>query len=511
MRYIRPERVHRGVLNLHDWWGRAQSQGAKHLLPLLALLEVGAGITESVHFEESPNEYEFWDRYFLIREGAAKPYFVPLTRQRAEKGYPHSNAATIRKNRFWRTWGAGTLTQGANGESIWSLSANYSRIFVEKALKKSGVVSRVPVVDLATILFRHDSFESDASAKTLEETFRARFPMHQSDYDRIFLFVDEAEEGLFVSEQPTEDDYIRAIESTIIEEKSVADLAQEESQRHETKLEKDDAVLIEVRELLALGTSGIILAGVPGTSKTWYAHQIAKELVKQPDTHVFRVQFHPSYGYEDFIEGFIPDDSTKSGFRIVDRVFLKACEVATKTQEQVVVVVDEINRGDPARVFGELLTYIETGYRGTPFLLPYSGRPASIPPNLLVIGTMNPADRSIVHLDQALVRRFDHVHLHPSRETLAMFLEGSSSLTKSQIDRMCNWFDEVQKIAPIGHTYFRDATSVERIATIWKYRISPMLGFALEAEEAKLLNVRKMFEKLMVDLSAASDESAASE
>jgi 5-methylcytosine-specific restriction protein B len=112
MAWIKPERVKHALKNLSDWHKSAPDQGSKHLLPLLALLEQGAGVTGTkIEFKERPHEYDFWTRYFLLGDDAKKPYFNPLTLRRAEVNYPHSNAATIRKKTFDLKWHAGTLDQ----------------------------------------------------------------------------------------------------------------------------------------------------------------------------------------------------------------------------------------------------------------------------------------------------------------------------------------------------------------------------------------------------------------
>ena len=96
------------------------------------------------------------------------------------------------------------------------------------------------------------------------------------------------------------------------------------------------------------------------------------------------MQFHPSLGYEDFVEGHSPSEEAKSGFTIIPKRFIKAIEVACCDMSRpFVFIIDEINRGDPARIFGELLTYIEAGWRDTKFPLPYSGGSIAVPRNLI--------------------------------------------------------------------------------------------------------------------------------
>jgi 5-methylcytosine-specific restriction endonuclease McrBC GTP-binding regulatory subunit McrB len=256
---------------------------------------------------------------------------------------------------------------------------------------------------------------------------------------------------------------------------------------------------------LALGTSGIILRGPPATGKSWYAKNIAARLVADPHKDIFRVQFHPSYGYEDFVEGYRPDDAKKSGFDIVPKKFLEACERCKDAAQYVVVVIDEINRGDPARVFGELLTYLESSYRGQDFYLPFSGRPTSIPAKLLIIGTMNPFDRSVAQIDAAFVRRFDHITVDPSSEQVAEFLKGK--FESGDIELITKWFETSQKLLPVGlgHTFFKDVSDLDRLKLIWEYRIRPTADAILEFNPDRKDDFYKSFSVLIKRLEGVTE------
>jgi hypothetical protein len=165
-------------------------------------------------------------------------------------------------------------------------------------------------------------------------------------------------------------------------------------------------------------------------------------------------------------------------------------------------IIDEINRGDPARIFGELLTYIEHGYRGDKFSKAYTGEPATVPSNLVILGTMNPHDRSVTQLDAALVRRFDHIDMNPDSEILQAFLEDSEGFTGEQVARVVKWFEAMKQLLPfgVGHTYFYNVKNVEHLQTIWQYRILPYCQSVLELEEQKLASVRASFDGLYKSL-----------
>jgi len=162
----------------------------------------------------------------------------------------------------------------------------------------------------------------------------------------------------------------------------------------------------------------IILQGPPGTGKTWLAKQLAKVIVKHPTPHnIQNVQFHPNYAYEDLIRGWRPQLDGK--LKLMDGPFLKMIKLAKKNPEQnFVFIFDEINRGDPSIIFGEMLTLLENSKRYEEYSLSLTYRENEIekvyiPENLYVIGTMNTADKSLNNIDFAFRRRFSFFTLEP--------------------------------------------------------------------------------------------------
>ena len=508
---VKDERVATALNNMAAWRGMAKSQAATHLFPMLALIERGAGNPpgSAKLMNETPHEFEFWDKYFRLDDGnEAKPYFNPVTLRRAEAGFPHSNSATIRKNTFAGKWNAATRTMTDEGEQ-WTLDDAYADIFREKVLTKGDQVARAPVIDMAVLFFRDRDFPDDADARALETAFREVFPQRDEDYQKLFVFHAEDPDKLFVDSAEPQD-YRAAILDTLIGDVQSSS-AIPEAKPESLIMDLDDPVLVQVQKLLGLGTSGIILTGVPGTGKSYYAKRIGKHLVKEPKTDIFKVQFHPSYGYEDFVEGYRPDESSQSGFKVVDKTFLIACQRARELAPEnrfVVLIVDEINRGDPARVFGELLTYIERAYRGEDFTLPFSGKPFSVPENLVMLGTINPYDRSVSQVDAAFVRRFDHIEISPSREVAETLLEKSEGFTPQQITDIGAWFDTAQRLVPfgIGHSFFADVKNVDHLKLVWQYRMRPAAVHAVELNDGAIGNLTASFEALIRRLDGVADD-----
>ena len=167
----------------------------------------------------------------------------------------------------------------------------------------------------------------------------------------------------------------------------------------------------------------VIFQGPPGTGKTYVAQALAERLAGTKGRATL-VQFHPSYAYEDFVQGFRPASMSdgQPGFKLREGPLLLAAEQARKEPDtDHFLVIDEINRGNLAKVFGELYFLLE--YRGREMDLQYSDEPFALPENLYIIGTMNTADRSIARVDLALRRRFYLVEFHPDIEPVKGLLE----------------------------------------------------------------------------------------
>ena len=172
-------------------------------------------------------------------------------------------------------------------------------------------------------------------------------------------------------------------------------------------LEEIDTLLKEKKQ--------VIFQGPPGTGKTYVAQELAQYIAGSKD-RVTLVQFHPSYAYDDFVQGYRPTtlENGQPGFRLTDGPLLRAAHRAAldKSGARHFLIIDEINRGNISKVFGEMYFLLE--YRNHKINLQYSSEDEfSLPENLYIIGTMNTADRSIALVDLALRRRFYFVEFHP--------------------------------------------------------------------------------------------------
>ena len=226
----------------------------------------------------------------------------------------------------------------------------------------------------------------------------------------------------------------------------------------------------------------VIFQGPPGTGKTFVAQELAKHIAGSEGS-VALVQFHPSYAYEDFVQGYrpAPMENGQPGFTLQDGPLLRTAQNAKEHPDtKHFLVIDEINRGNLAKVLGELYFLLE--YRDREINLQYSDHPFGLPENLYIIGTMNTADRSIALVDLALRRRFYFVEFHPDRDPikglLRRYLNGKSPRMEwvaDVVDRANELLDD-DRHAAIGPSYFMkpglDDAAVERI---WKYSVRPYI------------------------------------
>ena len=253
----------------------------------------------------------------------------------------------------------------------------------------------------------------------------------------------------------------------------------------------------------------VILYGPPGTGKTYTARRFAMWWTYQDDTEkladalsspesflelernqsqgddfslVTRVTFHPSYSYEDFVEGFRPQETSDGtlSLKLENGIFKRICQEAKDHPDQrYLLIIDELNRGNISKILGELITLLEANKRGMMITLPQSKEQFWVPENVYILGTMNTADRSLRHLDVALRRRFQFIEYMPDAEKLADCVVGNIGLDDflSELNkRITKYFDREKQL---GHAFLmKDGTGIrdeEDLVLRLRYEIIPLI------------------------------------
>lgn len=231
----------------------------------------------------------------------------------------------------------------------------------------------------------------------------------------------------------------------------------------------------------------IVLQGAPGVGKTYAAKRLAYSMMGVKDIErVMMVQFHQSYSYEDFIMGFRP---SSTGFELRKGVFYNFCKKAEiDSDNEYFFIIDEINRGNLSKIFGELFMLIENDKRGNALQLLYSDEKFAVPKNVYIIGMMNTADRSLAMLDYALRRRFAFFDIKPGFETPG-FREYRMALDNEKFNKLISCVENLNGVIAsdeslgegfcIGHSYFcnlqPDTINDDWLYGVLEYELIPLL------------------------------------
>ena len=251
---------------------------------------------------------------------------------------------------------------------------------------------------------------------------------------------------------------------------------------NEVYISDDD---FETLKALVLRKKNVILQGAPGVGKTFAAQRLAYAIMgKQDDNCLEQIQFHQNYSYEDFMMGYKPNED--SGFELKTGVFYRFCKKAAANPDKpYFFIIDEINRGNLSKIFGELLMLIESDYRDKPIKLSYRDEKFSVPSNIHIIGMMNTADRSLAMIDYALRRRFSFFEMKPGFES-AGFKKYLDVIGNAQLNKVVDAVVKLNEVIAndgslgngfcIGHSYFCNLEAHNLpLLNIVEYDIIPML------------------------------------
>jgi 5-methylcytosine-specific restriction protein B len=271
-----------------------------------------------------------------------------------------------------------------------------------------------------------------------------------------------------------------------------------------TSLPDEDEVYQEVLGALEDQFGGVILVGPPGTSKSWYAHQIALKLTEGDEGRIRKLQFHPSYQYDDFIEGYVPTE--KGTFTYEPKHLLVLNGKAGKDRDRkYVLIIDELSRTDPARVFGEALTYVEQSKRDEKFNVA-SGKEISLAPNLVILATMNRFDRGVDDVDAAFDRRMATVDLKPNVAVVRSFL-AAAGMEPGLLEKVVAFFEWVQSLPEerlhIGHTYFMGIKDRAGLQRRWNLQLRHFFKKAYGQNGKGYANAETAFNKVLAEDDAA--------
>ena len=240
----------------------------------------------------------------------------------------------------------------------------------------------------------------------------------------------------------------------------------------------------EQLESLLLRKKNLILQGAPGVGKTFAAKRLAYAIMgEKDDNRVVQVQFHQNYSYEDFVMGYKPNEN--GGFELKNGIFYKFCKrAAADSDHKYFFIIDEINRGNLSKIFGELLMLIENDYRDKPIQMSYREEHFAVPSNVYIIGMMNTADRSLAMIDYALRRRFSFYEMKPGFENTS-FSEYVDKQHDPHLNHLVKAIIELNKVIAsddslgsgfcIGHSYLCELGTHYNLENIVEYDIIPML------------------------------------
>lgn len=486
MKYTSKAQLVESLRQLAIFRNAVNKQSAQHILPFLALRWRKVG-TEPVPYGEK-DDFAFFDEFARLNDSDF-PYFDPFAGQMRIRTHPHSNIATARKGTFFRSWHAGEQDVDDSNTVRWRVTVDYLNILKKKVLTKSGRLTKVPAIPLGMFLLRNRPFPDTAGVGEIGRYLRDAFNLSPEEYEE--LFEEQTRPSADFAPSPlSQDEVLQAIGESGV----VTETRESRSTFQELTIRPDDPIVAQVRQLLDDGYAGVIFVGPPGTSKSWYAIQVALTLADGDPIRVRKIQFHRSFQYEQFVEGFVPNEDG-TGFEPRDQLMLRVIEDADVDRAATyVVLIDELSRSDPGRVFGELLTYMEPTRRDEPFLLA-SGRETIVPPNIVFIATMNSRDKNVSEIDDAFDRRMAKIEFPPDEKVLDQFLS-DNHLSEDLRRRVRAFFRWVNTKYPLGHTFFRSVKDAAGLRRLWETQLRFVFEKQFRYEPAVLDEIRSKFSEI---------------
>lgn len=503
MKYVSAQRLIRAIVNLSTW-GEHLRQRKTHAAIFLSSKLKGMNADSPIEFRDNEDK-RFWNEYMRI-SGNSEPYYDPIARTSRSQQYPHNSAFKARNDR-WTSDDFQIATRLA--DNMWQFAPDYVERLRIKTMTHRETLHPYPEPDLVAWLYRTTPFSDSDDLNVLRARFRSDFNLTEAEIEGLFSSQDwaiESEDEFFASRRLS-DELVTEIATNATSEESLDELLATVAEQSEPQPVEPNDIANLARE----GRGQLILQGPPGTGKTYLARQAAALLLGAHDdtiTDVVRlknflashllsaddplldqasgyweiVQFHPSFSYEDFVRGISSEvHGDRPVFAAKNRTMARVAEFARDRDKPVVLIIDEINRGDISKILGELIFALE--YRGEPVQTLYEvdgSYTIAIPDNVKIIATMNTADRSIALIDFAIRRRFDFVDVPASRHSLEKYLTHGPS-TPEKIDKVLALFDAANRALPddadhkVGQTYFMSHESDE-IARRFVFQVLPLLA-----------------------------------
>lgn len=462
----------------------------------------------------------------IFTEGDVYSVIKPWLELPGREGYPYYRPFASRGKQFWMNSNlAGSFAPSSlrSSRDLFYSSDNALRLpSVDEITTFLKIKSPVPLWAITCYFLRNASFIAKDGDWHVSDVLRLAddyFGIAQADFSDVFDFnlPDDMQSSLEAAGEDSEggndelvleDESYRKLDAIDLD----IEVTKNEGQQNRTgvalgislgakTIDTNDRVLVDIISALE-AYSGVILSGAPGTSKSYYARRAAEIITGHDESRMSFVQFHPSYQFEDFVQGYRPCNNG-SGFKKRNGIFLEMCISAANdsNKDPYVIVIDELSRGDSQRIFGEALTYVEKSKRGMEFTLP-SGDRRTVPDNLYLIATMNPVDRGADDVDLAFGRRFGTIQMDPSTDILRTRLQElgcPGNIMGGIIEWMnsCNKTCSELELPGLGHAFFWEASDLLALKRSWRLQIKPHLHRLLRFEKDERDRLIREFEAFL--------------